>query len=711
MSSLFVVLVALTATFAHAADPAPPPLPPAERDALSLVDVMPILEVLAAERGYAGMPTEALRAFVAASARTTLADPFRVDLGGPDRVVELFATIGALRELHRRHQLRRAERRAEVTAALHLMLLGVRAQTDPLLDRRLRAWRDAAVDDAERQRLRALVISVQAAREIGERWFPEAVMVARQMAPDDEALAAQIGVWMAAAGGVGEGVDFLRSLGAYGRDRALAERALYLALTGAKEDEAAAALIADVRATGSPSLGALRALEAAEADRTAELRFRIAKRPRPAAEVVAHARRVAADRGAIPAEVEAARALVSAEAGDAPEALRFLVDAAWRAGDRAALEGLAGRAQAAGEAAVSAEIALLDAALAARSDAGATGFGAALDAVAAGDAGRRASLALAFEVASWSAGGQDPAETGGLARAARRLGKRADPGTRRLAAASLVVVGAPDAAAKVLIRGDAGLPAADRAQARLDAARVVTAACAEGGPDRSRRARAWIASAEGLGASPTSTLIARALVDVVAARGVDGRLSEVEAGRIGADLAYATLRPPDGAPSDLRVDALVAFAGLDAASRLDATTERAAAAWAVQPDHPLRPVFDAAIWLAASQPLPALRALGARPEAPIAASYAWASWQRAACAAASDASCVEDLGRRLAVDGARLAAPTPGALPSLLPVSARGASVDVGFSATGTLAPVAALPDWPIPVALPGETRPSSGAR
>jgi len=566
LSLLLVFLLTGAPMAALASDPPPDvELAPRERQAIASVDVMPVVERLHDQLGLSRAPTAVLSREAVARERSLTPDPLVLELRGADTFIELFSLIAMLRELHRRDALDLRLRGVESAAAFHLGQLGARYLTDPLLDRRLRTWRDRELDPARQAALRDVGISIQAASEIGDRWFAETLQTARLVDPSSPILDARIGLWLIGVGERARGVSYLEGLRGVRPDSPDVLRALALGLRTAERETAANALRDELRATAPLVYLEVVRHERRLADHKAEVRFRVSPRPRPAQAWIDHVQRLQRDPAAAPVDIDQALELARE---DHPTDLRIARLAATVLAARADVDGLdrwVTQAQRAGIELtglrdVQVVLALLRVLAPQLGDSRSDPLDDLQRAVAAwrsDDANVDPAVAegvmmlATIAVAARSDQARDQRKAG---RSARRLARRhkARPEALRASAAALYVLGDAPRATKVLDRGARRLPSIERGALLLDA--VELAALAAESPGASARVPellGWIERAESLGARPeiARVLGARLALLAVIGDGIEVDRAMFQAPTLQLDEAVRRLggRPADSA--------------------------------------------------------------------------------------------------------------------------------------------------------------------
>lgn len=343
MSILLALYLGLAVAQAPADEPDRTQEVAIETSAISFVDVMPVIGALTEQLGLDDLPIQELQA--RAEVRMALIDPIDMTLHGPDDALDLFEAIAMLRAIDRRAGgLPARARTTEVAAAYHLSRLGVRSAGDPLFGRRVRVWRERAEGEERQDLLRAMSISMQAARDIGERWFAEAASAAQRVSRDQDRVTIWIGLWMLDVGAAERGLEFL-SHAAAPREDILATRALHYGLRLADRDAEAEALLREVRRSQPAAARSMLALDARRADHRDEVTFRVSRRPRATAAWAAHLDRLRRDPGMDERDLANAEALLLEDQPDDPIAYRVVAEGLVARGATSELRDLLARAR------------------------------------------------------------------------------------------------------------------------------------------------------------------------------------------------------------------------------------------------------------------------------------------------------------------------------------------------------------------------------
>lgn len=343
MSILLALYLSLAIAQAPADEPDRTQEVAIETSAISFVDVMPVIGALTEQLRLDALPVQELQA--RAQVRMALMDPIEMALHGPDDPLDLFEAIAMLRAIDRRTGgLPARARLTEVAAAYHLSRVGVRSVGDPLFGRRVRVWRERAEGEERQDLLRAMSISIQAARDIGERWFAEAASAAQRVSPDQDRVTIWIGLWMIDVGAAERGLQFL-SLAAAPREDILATRALHYGLRLAGRDAEAEALLGEVRRSQPAAARSMLALDARRADHRDEVAFRVSRRPRTTAAWAAHLDRLRRDPGMDSRDLANAEALLLEDQPDDPVAYRVVAEGLVARGATSELRDLLARAR------------------------------------------------------------------------------------------------------------------------------------------------------------------------------------------------------------------------------------------------------------------------------------------------------------------------------------------------------------------------------
>lgn len=465
------------------ADPAQEPTPERiETDAISFVDVMPAID-----RMRRGLELESMSATALereARIRLSLFSPSSIEtpVDSVEQLVNLFLMIAILRELHRRDLLGRDLSPVEVQVSFHLHQIGVRAQNDPIFDRRLKRWLNEAQGTERGALLRDIRISLQAASEVAGRWFPETVMAAQRRGQQEEKLSILIGMFLVEVGELERGIAMLESVYSFGQMPIRVE-AYYRALRLGGRHDKADSLKRDMREPAPHYVRAFEAFDRAQADRAAEIEFRVSKRPRPAQAWLDHLDRLIRDPASSSQEFEESIALMLEDQPTSAKAWRFAAGHSVAALD---VEGLAEVIQGAAEAGIE-ERELLDLRL--------THAATAATAIGSGDSdlvrfqevladfrsqegrgGRITAEGVELLVDLWrhSFGLEGAPKEAKVVRKARRHARRhrRDPDALRTAAAALISLDHLELAAKIIERRSKRISSPERGQLLLEAARL-----------------------------------------------------------------------------------------------------------------------------------------------------------------------------------------------------------------------------------------------